>query len=171
VVERRNAIGALIKQLKYLDLDQRLTQVSRLAAAVGSPLPDNLMMRSSQVRELHQAGMEIGGHTVRHPILATLPPDEARAEIANGKRALEELIGDQVRLFAYPNGKPGADYRAEHVAMVNELGFEGAVSTAWGASRGSPDLFQLPRFSPWDRDRLRFALRMARNLRFEAARA
>jgi peptidoglycan/xylan/chitin deacetylase (PgdA/CDA1 family) len=171
VAERQGAIGALIGQLKYLDLDQRLEQVSRLAELVGSPLPDDLMMRSEQVRQLHQAGMEIGGHTVRHPILATLAPEAARAEIANGKRALEELIGDQVRLFAYPNGKPGTDYRAEHVEMVRELGFEGAVSTAWGAGRGSPDLFQLPRFSPWDRDRLRFTLRMARNLTFEAARA
>ena len=171
VAERRSAIGALIGQLKYLDLEERLEQVSRLAELVGSPLPDNLMMRSNQVRELHQAGMDIGGHTVRHPILATLSPGDARAEIANGKQALEDIIGDEVRLFAYPNGKPGTDYRAEHAEMVRELGFEGAVSTAWGAGRTSPDLFQLPRFSPWDKDRLRFALRMARNLTFEAARA
>lgn len=170
VAERRAAIGALIGQLKYLELDERLAQVARLADLVGCALPDDLMMRSEQVRQLHQAGMAIGGHTVRHPILATLSPQAARDEIANGKRRLEELIGDQVRLFAYPNGKPGTDYRAEHVAIVRELGFEGAVSTAWGADRTGGDLFQLPRFSPWDRDRLRFALRLAKNLTFEAER-
>ena len=108
--------------------------------------------------------MGIGGHTVNHPILASVDAGGARAEIADGKQALEAMIGAPVPLFAYPNGKPGADYRAEHVQMVRELGFEGAVSTAWGACKGTPDVFQLPRFSPWDRTPLKFAARMARNL-------
>jgi peptidoglycan/xylan/chitin deacetylase (PgdA/CDA1 family) len=171
VAERRAAIGALIGQLKYLELEHRLEQVARLAELANARLPDDLMMRSDQVRQLHQAGMEIGGHTVRHPILATLDPAEARAEIANGKHALEDIIDDRITLFAYPNGKPGTDYRAEHVAIVRELGFEAAVSTSWGAQRGEADLYQLPRFTPWDRDRLRFSLRLAKNLRADAAHA
>lgn len=171
IEERRAAIGALIGQLKYLPLDERIEQVARLADSVGCVLPDDLMMSSSQVRQLHSSGMEIGGHTVRHPILATLDPGAARAEIADGKRALEELTGAPLRLFAYPNGKPGTDYRIEHVQMVRELGFEAAVSTSWGAQRGAPDLYQLPRFTPWDRGRLRFALRLAQNLRAPAERA
>lgn len=171
IPERRAAIGALIGQLKYLELDERLAQVGRLAALADCALPDNLMMRSDQVRALRQGGMDIGAHTVHHPILATLSRDQARREIENGKRALEDIIGEPVRLFAYPNGKPGTDYRAEHVEIVRELGFEAAVSTAWGASPGKVDLFQLPRFTPWDKDRLRFTLRMARNLTLPAAHA
>jgi peptidoglycan/xylan/chitin deacetylase (PgdA/CDA1 family) len=171
LAERQGAIAALIGQLKYLPLEQRLAQVNRLVELTGSALPDNLMMTTAQLRQLHQAGMDIGGHTVNHPILATLENGTARTEIAEGKRVLEEMIGAPVRLFAYPNGKPGSDYRAEHVALVKELGFEGAVSTAWGASKGAPDLFQLPRFSPWDRSPLRFALRMAMNLTRPAERA
>lgn len=159
---QRQAIATLIGRLKYLPLEARLAQVEQLAASVDCVLPDNLMMRSDQVRQLHQAGMGIGAHTVRHPILAALPAQQAQQEIAGGKRALEALIGAPVPLFAYPNGKPGADYRAEHVAMVRELGFEGAVSTAWGA--GSGDLFQLPRFTPWDRSEMRFLARLTHNL-------
>lgn len=162
--ERSKAIGALIGQLKYLDLEQRLAQVERLAALADCTLPNDLMMRSEQVRELRRGGMDIGAHTVRHPILATLTLEEARAEIGDGKRVLQDIIGERVPLFAYPNGKPGTDYRAEHVAIVREMGFECAVSTAWGAQRGNVDLFQLPRFSPWDRDCLRYTLRMAKNL-------
>jgi peptidoglycan/xylan/chitin deacetylase (PgdA/CDA1 family) len=169
IAQRRQTIGALIGQLKYLPLEQRLAQVSRLVEVAGIALPDDLMMTTGQVRQLHRAGMAIGGHTVNHPILATLPAATARAEIADGKLALEAMIGEPVRLFAYPNGKPGADYRAEHVAMTRELGFEGAVSTSWGASSKSSDLFQLPRFSPWDRTPMRFALRMAKNMMAQAA--
>jgi len=165
--ERRAAIGALIGQLKYLPIAERQEQVDKLAVLAGGPLPTRLMMNDEQVRQLHRAGMGIGGHTVNHPILARLPAEEARAEIAAGKAALEQMIGAQVPLFAYPNGKPGTDYQAEHVAMVRELGFEAAVSTAWGASH-APDFFQLPRFTPWDRSPRRFTLRLARNLRLAA---
>lgn len=168
VGQRQQAIAALIGQLKYLPMDARLDQVNRLVDIAGVALPDTLMMTSAQVNELKRGGMDIGGHTVNHPILAKLPAERARAEIAEGKRALEDITGGPIALFAYPNGKPGADYLAEHVKMVKELGFEGAVSTAWGAGTGKPDRFQLPRFSPWDKSALKFAVRMARNLTLRA---
>lgn len=170
VDEKRAAIAALIGQLKYLPMLERQQLVDRLAAALPCVLPDDLMMTSAQVRQLHRAGMGIGAHTANHPILAALPPEQARAEIAGGKRALEQMIDAPVPLFAYPNGKPGSDYQAEHVAMVRELGFEGAVSTAWGAGKRGGDVFQLPRFTPWDRTPTRFVLRLARNLTLQAAR-
>lgn len=171
IAERQQAIGALIGQLKYLPVDARLVQVNRLVALVDVALSEQLMMSSAQVRQLHDAGMEIGGHTVHHPILARLDSAHARTEMLEGKLALEQITGAAVRLFAYPNGKPGVDYLAEHVAMARELGFEGAVSTAWGASKQAPDPFQLPRFSPWDRSPMKFALRMARNLSVRAETA
>src|SRR5215468_4359128 len=40
---------------------------------------------------------------------------------------LEALPDAPVSLFAYPNGRPGVDYRVEHVRMVKDLGFEAAV--------------------------------------------
>ncbi|WP_426116464.1 polysaccharide deacetylase family protein [Massilia sp. PWRC2] len=162
--ERRAAIAKLIGKLKYLPLEARQIQVDLIVEAAGAISPRDLMMTSAQVRQLHDGGMHIGGHTIYHPILASIELSAARAEIAGGKHALEEIIGAEVPLFAYPNGKPGTDYRAEHVQLVRELGFEGAVSTAWGAAPARADLFQLPRFSPWDRTALRFAARMARNL-------
>jgi hypothetical protein len=68
-----------------------------------------------------------------------------------------------VRLFAYPNGSPRRDYHAEHAALARELGFDAAVSAAWGAARAGDDLYQIPRFTPWDRADWRFGLRLAHN--------
>ncbi len=164
VSQRQGAIKALIGQLKYLPMAERIDEVNRLTEAAKVGLPNDLMMTTAQVVQLHRARMGIGAHTVNHPILASIDLPSARAEIAEGKLVLEAIIGEKVPLFAYPNGKPGADYRAEHVAVVKDLGFEGAVSTAWGACKGRADVYQLPRFSPWDRTALRFAIRMARNL-------
>ncbi len=53
--------------------------------------------------------------------------------------------------------------------MVRTLGFDAAVTTAWGAARHGADPLQLPRFTPWDRQRWRYGLRLLRNL-FEPAR-
>ncbi len=118
------------------------------------------MMESMQVRTLARAGFEIGGHTVTHPILLKLQPDQARREILDGKARLEELVGRPLRLFAYPNGRPGEDYGPEHVAMARETGFEAAVSTRRGVCTGASDRYQLPRFTPWDQTPERFLARM-----------
>ncbi|EGJ09805.1 polysaccharide deacetylase family protein [Rubrivivax benzoatilyticus] len=163
--QRRAAVDTLIGALKYLPQPQRARAVDSVARSAGVELPRDLMMTGAQVRALHAAGMRIGGHTVGHPILARLDSRAARAEIADGKAALEALVDAPVRLFAYPNGKPGEDFGDEHVAMARELGFEAAVTTGWGAAGAGADHHRLPRFTPWDRRRWRFGLRMLGNLR------
>lgn len=164
---RRRAIAALIGRLKYLPLAQRAQAVAHLVQAAQAALPDDLMLRSHQVKQLRHAGIDIGGHTINHPILATLDDAAARDEIVGGKQALENLLGAPVPLFAYPNGGPGTDFTARDVALVRAAGFAGAVTTAAGG--GHPDPWQLPRFTPWDRGQARFNLRMARNLRSACA--
>jgi len=164
VVSRRNAIDALLGAIKYLPLAQRQAAVEGLAERANAALPTTLMMTSAQVRALAGAGMEIGAHTVSHPILARLDEDTALQELRRSKAALEDLLGHPVRSFAYPNGRPGRDYLPRDVLLARQAGFELAVSTAHGAARAGDDVFQLPRFTPWDRQRWAFGARMAKNL-------
>ena len=160
---RREVVDALLPKVKYLGLEERERFIERLARCLGTDrLPDDLMMRSPQVAELHRAGMEIGGHTVRHPILRVLPEAEAEAEIADGRARLQALIDAPVEVFAYPNGRPMQDYDARHVAIVRRLGFKAAVSTAAGTATASSDPFQLPRFTPWDQGAWRWTARLLR---------
>ncbi len=160
---RRRVVDELLPQIKYLGLDEREHFIARLARCLGTGrLPDDLMMRSEQVVELHRAGMEIGGHTVRHPILRVLADAEAEAEIAGGRARLQDLLDAPVDVFAYPNGRPMQDYDARHVDMVRRLGFRAAVSTAAGTATSSSDLHQLPRFTPWDQGEWRWMLRLLR---------
>lgn len=161
---RIRSIGGLLDRLKYLPPAQRKAKVDAIAAQVGLPSHSDLMMTRQQVRELRRHGMSVGAHTVTHPILTSLDEDTARREIADGRRDLEETLNEPVKVFAYPNGKPGRDYDASHVALVREMGFDAAVSTAWGVSSRTSDPMQLPRFTPWDTDVNRFGLRLAQNL-------
>lgn len=163
VQDKRLAIDALINQFKYLSHDERTTLTDGIAAELGVDPPHDLMMTSAQVREMHAAGMQIGAHTVSHPILARSAPSVAEQEIRDNKEILEELLGRPVSLFAYPNGKPGRDYLPEHCQLIRDLGFSAAVSTAWGVAGKSTDLFQLPRFTPWDLTRTKFGIRLIRN--------
>lgn len=169
IEERRVVIGKLLNNLKYLPLAERLEKVAKVAESADCKVPDDLMLRSQQVRTLHDAGMEIGAHTVNHPILTRISREAAEAEIVQSKQTLEALLQAPVTLFAYPNGRPRQDYAAEHVDIVRELGFSAAVSTAWGAATAGSDGYQLPRFTPWDKSTMRFKLRLLHNLRRGAA--
>ncbi len=158
---RRQCIEALLPRVKYLPLAERQAFLARLLHQAGQPrLPDDLMMRSEQVVQLHRAGMEIGGHTVNHPILRVLPDAEAEAEIAAGRLCLQTLTDAPVDVFAYPNGRPMLDYDERHAAIVRRLGFRCAVTTASGVSGPADDRFQLPRFTPWDRSPARWLGRL-----------
>ena len=163
--QRRIAIEGLLAKIKYLEPEKRDKAVAFVKQCAVGRLPDDLMMTSTQVRELRHAGMQIGAHTCSHPILARLPDKDAFNEITASKAALELLLGEAISLFAYPNGKPGKDYLAKHAAMVKQAGFLAAVSTSYGVSSAATDGYQLPRFSPWDTGRFRYGARMMMNLR------
>jgi peptidoglycan/xylan/chitin deacetylase (PgdA/CDA1 family) len=118
------------------------------------------MLTRDQVRDLCGAGVEIGAHTCGHPILASLNLPESDCEIRESKERLEELVPQDVRLFAYPNGRPGIDYHASHVAQVKRAGFLAACSTQSGVVSPTSDQWQLPRFTPWDTSPARFLGRL-----------
>ena len=162
--EKAATIGATIGKIKYLPVAERLTTAQNIADAAQVTPPVDLMMTPSQVKAMRQAGMQIGAHTVSHPILARLSDDQAMAEIKTSKDYLENVLGERVGLFAYPNGKPGEDYTPASVEVVKGLGFDAAVSTQWGASRMGDDLFQIKRFTPWDKTQWRFGTRLLQNL-------
>jgi peptidoglycan/xylan/chitin deacetylase (PgdA/CDA1 family) len=156
---RKHTAQRLIEAGKYLPPRERDSLVARLDHMSGVD-HHALMLTPEMLVMLERNGVDIGAHTISHPILTSLDDDSARAEIATGKRQLEALVGKPVRLFAYPNGKVGQDFDARHVEMVRQAGFFAAFTTAVGAITGDQDRFQLPRSRPWDRTPFRFGLRL-----------
>ncbi len=164
VVDRRAAIQKVLPTLKHLAREERAARVEQLAARAALASVAGPMMSDAQIRALRAAGMEVGAHSVTHPILARIPDADAKREIVESVLRLAEILGEPTRLFAYPNGKPGQDYGPQHVRMVREAGYRAAVSTRPGTASSGADVYQLPRFTPWDRTPTRFVLRLVRNM-------
>jgi len=106
------------------------------AGCVPAPL-----MNEAELKEWIKAGHEIGGHTMTHPWLSHLKMSEARREIVDCKRSLEDRFGVRLKHFCYPFG----DYNKEIRDMVEEAGYETACTTAEGSIGHTEDLFALPR--------------------------
>jgi peptidoglycan/xylan/chitin deacetylase (PgdA/CDA1 family) len=157
---RRAAVERFLPAVMHRPLSERQFAVERIVDTLGAAPQMQLMMTPQQILNLHRSGMTIGAHTVRHPILKSIPDDEARAEIVRSKRILEDIVGTPVHLFAYPNGKPGRDYDKRHVQLVREAGFAAAVSTTPGIADRASDQFQLPRFGPWETNPRRLGMRL-----------
>jgi peptidoglycan/xylan/chitin deacetylase (PgdA/CDA1 family) len=169
--ERRSVIETLLTRLKYLPSSEREARSREIQSELGGSEPDGLMLTTRQVAHFSQYRIDVGAHTVTHPILRSLDAVRARYEIGESRRRLEAITGTPIELFAYPNGRPGEDYSPEHVRMVSDAGYSAAVTTAWGSATPRTDRFQLPRFTPWSRDPLRFDLLMLRNMRSTPAAA
>ena len=83
----------------------------------------------------------IGAHTISHPKLDTLSPEEQTKEIEQSLQELESLLGQPIRHFSYPHGA----YNADTLSIINKQIFRSAL-LAWGGNirRGANPLM-LPR--------------------------
>ena len=93
------------------------------------------------VTEMHQAGMEFGSHSYRHPDLRNRDVDFLVYEILGSKEAIEERIREPVRFFAYPSGL----YDGLTIEVLDSANFWGAVTTQWGANQSFGQRFEMPR--------------------------
>ncbi len=96
-----------------------------------------------RIREMQQAGIQFGSHTMGHPRLTELPPDAARREILESRSRIEDLLQTPCRAFAYPYG----DWDAPVRQFVAEAGYEVACTTRRAAARRTDDPLALPRIN------------------------
>ena len=85
----------------------------------------------SQVRELHTAGMTVGGHTHGHRWMDHIPREDSVREIAASVAQLTALGPTRGWPFAYPYGSPPPD----PAALLRPAGFPAAfLATGSGRS-------------------------------------
>ena len=123
-------------------VDALARQCSVLLPAL--PTPEYRAMSWDQLRALDPAIVEVGAHTLSHPILAQCPPDLQEKEIRDCRRELESALGREVRNFCYPNGMP-EDFTQQSVDLVAASGYTSAVMACGGLASTSSDRYRLER--------------------------
>jgi peptidoglycan/xylan/chitin deacetylase (PgdA/CDA1 family) len=79
-------------------------------------------LKSAELAKLALSrGIEIGAHSLTHPVLATLSSMQQTHEISRSKEVIEVLTGKPVRSFAYPYGKKH-HFNADTVSAVQSAG-------------------------------------------------
>jgi len=96
-----------------------------------------------QVKQMAEAGVEFGSHTVSHPILATLDSDALDMELTRSKQRIEAMLQRECYALAYPNGSP-ADFGVREKTALRQTGYLCGLSLK-GTLNDRPDLFELDR--------------------------
>ena len=104
------------------------------------------LMTGDQVRELAEAGIEIGSHAATHMRLAGASPAQLTAEISESRTSLGALLGTEIRGFAFPYGSMDAASRQ----AVRDAGYEYACAVE--ASTAEIGLMALPRLYVGEQD-------------------
>jgi peptidoglycan/xylan/chitin deacetylase (PgdA/CDA1 family) len=153
---RHDIYYAVWKRLYALPPQNRQSVLDEILEWAGSEAverPSHRRLSREEVNALSRSSIvEIGAHTVNHPVLTTLSPAAQKREIELSKTALEELINHPVTSFAYPHG----DYCEETIGLLRQAGFLWACTTRPGRVWQRHDCFQLPRLyiGNWDGDEL-----------------
>jgi peptidoglycan/xylan/chitin deacetylase (PgdA/CDA1 family) len=155
--ERRVPWLQLLKSLSRVDADERRTFLGEATGDWGLDpawqrryLDDPALrerfqlLLTPELKQLADAGMTIGAHTLSHPILMEQPVDLARSEIANCKKAVETALGKPVWALAYPFGEPHSVGDREY-RLAEAAGYECAFVNVGGTLGTTPCRFSLPR--------------------------
>jgi peptidoglycan/xylan/chitin deacetylase (PgdA/CDA1 family) len=136
-------LGTLAEEPRRTALAQIRDQLGELEVTRES----HRSLDPSEVKRLAAAPqIDIGAHSVTHPMLSTQSPDAQRWEMHQSKQDLEALIGRPVAGFAYPHG----DYGPETLDLARESGFDFACTVEGGCVARHTRPYLLPRLSVGD---------------------
>ena len=117
-----------------------------------TPRSTHRALTHDEIRQLADGGLvEIGAHTVTHPVLSAIPVAQQQQEIRESKIQLEQILNQPVESFAYPYGTRD-DYTRDSVEIVKQTNFRCACSNFTGVVQPRTSLYELPRLvvRDWD---------------------
>lgn len=94
-----------------------------------------------EIKEMSEANMDFGAHTINHIDLTSASEIRMKEEIAGSKKIIEDSLGKPVDFFCYPYGKTSPKVEA----IVRNLGFSGGCSIRYGIKNTIQDQYCLKR--------------------------
>lgn len=147
---RRSVIDALL-QIYYRLSGSRTEQfLNCIAEETGSgrapaEVANGQWMSWEMIREMSDAGMDFGAHTVTHPVLANLMAEEQNLELCESRLRMERQLERPITALSYPVGRRES-FNGDTRAALSRHGFDWAFSYYGGHVSGSGvDRFDIPR--------------------------
>jgi len=106
-----------------------------------SRLPDAPMLTMRDIERLDRDGVEICSHTHLHAQLDTVDHPSVARELARPKQILEDALGREVPVFAYPYGYSSRAVRT----LAAEKGYTGAFAVRHAFSPETDDPYRIAR--------------------------
>jgi peptidoglycan/xylan/chitin deacetylase (PgdA/CDA1 family) len=141
----------LVAQGKQLSPQMLTIFLERLNEAIGvhidADFRQQTLMNWDEIREMHRNGMEIGSHTMTHPMLTQVSESVMRTELSEARARIAEVLGTAPAGFVYPSGAFSPTARN----IVKETGHIYACTSQSGFIGGTADPHLLPRVNVSDR--------------------
>lgn len=131
-----------VEEMKTLPNAERIDVLEKIKKVIQL---DREAFTADQIQKITQSRfINIGGHTVTHPILTNCENDEVFYELKESKELIEKWTGDHVNTFAYPNG----NYGDREIEYLKNLGYKLAYTTKPNYLTKSrlQKTYELPRF-------------------------
>lgn len=145
---RLEAAAMINARLKTLEDEAKEEAIFGIADSLSvtipaSPPPEFASITWDDARRMQAAGIEIGSHSVTHPILTNICLARLRRELGESRERIESELSRKVDLFCYPNGNFNREVRRE----VERAGYSCAVTSIYGFADSGSDPLALHRIS------------------------
>jgi peptidoglycan/xylan/chitin deacetylase (PgdA/CDA1 family) len=143
-------LDQVFRSLNPLRPEARNAQIQAMAAGAGITIPSQPPAKYapcswSELREMADSGLvDIGSHTVTHPILSSITDEESGQELKVSCNQIEEGMGEKPGSFCLPNGMPG-DFRPTQVQQIADAGYACSVVASFGMVNNGEDPYLMPR--------------------------
>lgn len=145
--------------IKIAKLLKRVTnkEKSKLLAELNEKLKINketlvgrerIMLNWQEIKEMSRHNITFGAHTQTHPILTQMPLEEAKHEIVNSKKVLENELQIAVDHFAFPNGTR-ADFNEDLRQFCIDAEFKSIATAEYGTNDKTSDTYHIKRAVPY----------------------
>jgi peptidoglycan/xylan/chitin deacetylase (PgdA/CDA1 family) len=149
-MQRAYAARMIIETLKPYEESEKQKKIEEILSTLKAPIDPPVhafykCMTWDQISEMSATGVDFGGHTITHPILTQISPEQADQEIGQSKRTIEEHLNKPIVHFAYPNGAEG-DFNDTTGELLKKHTFRCGLSTVHDRWHPDNSLYTLPRF-------------------------
>jgi len=142
ILQRHGYPAVIFVPIGFLDGDRPLPHEEALRA-LGV---HNETVGWDELAALEAGGIRVESHGIGHRPVSELDPAAAAREIALSKLRLEERLGRRVDAYAFVKGSL-ADYRPEHVSLVQQAGYTLGFTSVSGANGPASDRYRLRRYN------------------------